>query len=52
MFVITLPGKQPAEKCNSCLRILSVLMVVDVRLHLITSKNINPASVLEFFGLG
>lgn len=44
----TLSGKQPAEKCNSCLRPLSVLIVVDVHLYLITAKNINPASVLEF----
>lgn len=38
-----LSGKQPAEKWNSCLGPLSVLMVVDVRLYLITSKTISPA---------
>lgn len=32
-----LSGKQPAEKCYFCLRLLSVLMlVVDVHLYLIT----------------
>lgn len=40
------------EKCSSCLRALSVLMVVDVHLCLITSKNINPAWILECWDRG
>lgn len=34
----TLPGKQPAEEYSPCLKSLSVLMVVDVHLCLITPK--------------
>lgn len=44
----TLPGKQPEEKCSSCLRTLIVLMVVDVHLCLIFAKNTHSASVLKF----
>lgn len=48
----TVPGKQPAEKHNSFLRTVSVLGVADVHLCLITSKNINPAPVLDFLDFG